>query len=128
MVRALLSAPEFAGAEPTIKRPVDYLISSIRATGALTDGGYALQEHLTKMGQLAFSWPMPDGYPDRTAAWTGSLLPRFNFALALASGGIERTRIENQRTALALLPAVPHAGAEWERVALALCAPSFQWR
>ena len=128
MVRALLTAPELASAPPTIKRPVDYLVSSIRATGALTDGGANLQGHLTKMGQLAFSWPMPDGYPDRTSAWTGSLLPRFNFALALASGGIDGTRIESHAAALALLPKIAHAGEPWERVALGLSSPEFQWR
>ena len=128
MVRALLAAPEFASAPPTIKRPIDYLVSSIRATGALTDGGPNLQNHLTKMGQLAFSWPMPDGYPDRTSAWTGSLLPRFNFALALASGGIGGTKIENHDAALALLPKIARTGEPWERVALGLSAPEFQWR
>ena len=128
MVRTLLSAPEFATAQPTIKRPIDYLVSAIRGTGALTDGGPNLQDHLTKMGQLAFSWPMPDGYPDRTSAWTGSLLPRFNFALALASGGIGGTQIENFDAAQALLPAISHSGEKWERVALALSAPEFQWR
>lgn len=128
MVRTLFSAPEFATAPPTIKRPIDYLVSAIRGTGALTDGGPNLQDHLTKMGQLAFSWPMPDGYPDRTSAWTGSLLPRFNFALALASGGIGGTRIENFDAAHALLPAISHSGEKWERVALALSAPEFQWR
>lgn len=128
MMRALFTAPEFASAPPTIKRPIDFLASSIRATGALTDGGGNLQDHLTKMGQLAFSWPMPDGYPDRTSAWTGSLLPRFNFALALASGGIGGTKIDSHDAALALLPKIAHVGETWERIALGLSAPEFQWR
>jgi hypothetical protein len=93
---------------------------------------------------------MPDGYPDKTAAWTGTMLARWNFALALATGGISGATLELER-----LP----GGSETERVqaaarlalshskitpslekaliacqnpaeaaALCLCAAEFQWR
>ena len=75
-----------------IKRPLDYLASAIRATNADTDGGKELLSHLTNMGQVAHAWPMPDGYPMRTAAWTGSMLPRWNCAVALAEGRIREHR------------------------------------
>ena len=41
---------------------------------------------LGRMGQPLFQWPTPDGFPDRAAAWSGNLLPRWQFALALAGG------------------------------------------
>ncbi|MCS6862280.1 MAG: DUF1800 domain-containing protein [Abditibacteriales bacterium] len=87
---------------PQIKRPFDFLVSALRALYADTDGGRALQQHLSAMGQPLFQWPMPDGYPQTTAAWTGSLLARWNFALALTAGEITGTQIN--------LPALAQAG------------------
>ncbi len=94
MLRPLLASAELISAPPIVKRPFDFVVSSLRATGSDTDGGQALQEHLAKMGQPLWGWPMPDGYPDRTAAWTGSLLARWNFAAALSSNGIAGTSVD----------------------------------
>ncbi|HZP84020.1 MAG TPA: DUF1800 domain-containing protein [Chthonomonadaceae bacterium] len=79
---------------PKLKRPVEMMVSALRALAADTDGGIHLQHHLAAMGQPLFQWPMPDGFPTRTSAWTGSLLPRWNFALALASNAIEGTVVD----------------------------------
>lgn len=128
MLRALFTAPEFAKAPPVVKRPFDFLISSVRVTGALCDGSEGIQYHLGQMGQSLYQWPMPDGYPSRTNAWTGSLLARWNFAVALLSGGIKGSQVELE-SAGALIPhTVAFEGKPWERIALALCAPEFQWR
>jgi len=94
MLRPLLASEELISAPPIVKRPFDFLVSSLRATGADSDGGQGLQEHLAKMGQPLWGWPMPDGYPDRTAAWTGSLLARWNFAGALCGNGIAGTAVD----------------------------------
>jgi hypothetical protein len=157
MVRPLLLSDELAAGPPLLKRPFDYAVSALRAFDADTDGGRAIQRQLADMGQPLFEWPMPDGYPDKTAAWTGSLLARWNFALALARGGIAGTSIDLARlferaggaSAEALswltLGEVPspdlaeilnsaktserNAGQAWaEPAALCLCSPAFQWR
>ena len=94
MLRPLLLSPELLHAPPILKRPFDFLVSALRAVNADTDGGPAIQKHLARMGQPLYQWPMPDGYPDKTAAWTGSLLARWNFAFALTSGGIEGTAVD----------------------------------
>lgn len=94
MLRPLLLSNELRDSPPILKRPFDYLISSLRSLNADTDGGPGVQEHLRRMGQPLYQWPMPDGYPDRTAAWTGSLLARWNFALALCSGGVNGTSLD----------------------------------
>ncbi len=94
MLRPLLLSDELRDSPPILKRPFDYMVSSLRALNADTDGGAGVQEHLRRMGQPLYQWPMPDGYPDRTAAWTGSLLARWNFALDLASGGVNGTSID----------------------------------
>jgi uncharacterized protein (DUF1800 family) len=93
MLRPLLLSEELLAAPPILKRPFDFMVSALRALSADTDGGKPLQEHLSRMGQPLYQWPMPDGYPDRTASWTGSLLARWNFALALSAGEVSGTRV-----------------------------------
>lgn len=141
---ALLAAP------PILKRPYDFVVSALRGLGAETDGGQGVQEHLAQMGQPLFQWPMPDGYPDKTGSWTGSLLARWNFAFALAFGSVKGTTIalnaENHTTTLdamldALLPGAAEATSASLRTALhtqvadpaslaalVLASPAFQWR
>jgi len=76
------------------KRPINFLTAALRQLNAETDGGPALHEYLLHMGQPYFSWPTPDGYPDRAAPWSGNLLPRWQFALALVRGEIPGTQVE----------------------------------
>ncbi len=73
------------------KRPLNYLVSALRQTGAETDGGPALQRYLQRMGQPLYDWPTPDGYPDTAAAWQGNLLPRWQFSLDLVQNRIAGT-------------------------------------
>lgn len=128
MVHTLLTAPEFEHAPPILKRPFDFTVSALRATNALTDGSKGIQDHLTRMGQPLYEWPMPDGYPEKTQAWTGSLLARWNFAIALTSGGVSATQIDKEAAAALLAPLPKLAGQPEESLALALAAPEFQWR
>jgi hypothetical protein len=86
---------------------------------------------------------MPDGYPDGTSEWTGSLLARWNFALQLASGGIGKTQGDWDKHVLlyqlglakddpqlghlkAALQTHEHNPAQMG--ALLLASPAFQWR
>ncbi len=93
MLRPLLLSDELRHGPPILKRPLDFVASSLRALNADTDGGLALQGHLSAMGQPLHEWPLPDGYPDTTHAWAGSLLARWNFAFALTGGQIQGTRV-----------------------------------
>ena len=74
---------------PKFKRPVNFIVSALRQLDIETEPGLALHEYLQKMGQAYFGWPTPDGYPDRDTPWTGNLLPRWQFALALVRGEIK---------------------------------------
>jgi uncharacterized protein (DUF1800 family) len=94
MLRPLLLSREIGDGPPILKRPFDFVVSALRAFDAGTDGGPPLQRHLKAMGQPLYEWPMPDGYPDRTAAWTGSMLARWNFALDLGLGRIGGTSVD----------------------------------
>lgn len=80
--------------QPILKRPLDMMVSSLRALAADTDGGEDLQRYLAAMGQPLYQWPMPDGFPEKSSAWTGSLLPRWNYALALTANAIPGTTVD----------------------------------
>ena len=141
MLRPLLLSDALLSGAPMIKRPLDLVASSMRAAAADSDCGPALVAHVTDMGQVAHGWPMPDGFPMRTTAWTGSLLPRWNFAVALAHGRIGGTSTGELGASPfeASLGRHPQ-GSDHEllaacdgkdlQTALALClaSPSFQWR
>jgi uncharacterized protein (DUF1800 family) len=77
--------------QPKYKRPVDFVVSALRMLEAHSNGGPELHTFLGRMGQRYFSWPTPDGYPDRADAWQGNLLPRWQFALALLQNEIPGT-------------------------------------
>lgn len=78
-------------AQPKYKRPANFVLSAMRMLNVETDGA-ALQDHLLRMGQAYFNWPMPDGYPDRSEAWQGNLMPRWQFAFELIRNEIAGTK------------------------------------
>jgi uncharacterized protein (DUF1800 family) len=82
--------------KPIVKRPLDMMTSALRCLAADTDGGEAILRRLADMGQPLYQWPMPDGFPEKSSAWTSALLPRWNFAIALATNGIPGTKVDLQ--------------------------------
>ena len=75
------------------KRPFTFVASALRATGAKTDAGLDLIDYLKRMGHAPFNYPTPDGYPDQAGPWMGTLLWRWNFAVALSQNRMKGTRI-----------------------------------
>jgi len=84
------------------KQPFRYVVSCLRATGADTHAHQPLIEYLMRMGQGLFQYPTPDGYPDRTAPWLGTLLWRWNFAFALASNKIPSAQVSLEQLTRAI--------------------------
>ena len=99
MLRTIFRSDKFLGGTPTFKRPFDFVVSSLRALDASTDGNKPVLRHLELMGQPTHLWPMPDGYPMDAEAWNGSVLGRWNFAISLCSGKISGTRVDPQALA-----------------------------
>ncbi len=141
-LRALFATEAFrASAGAKLKRPFRFVVSALRATGAVTDGGRRLQDYLLSMGHAPFQYPTPDGYPEDGAPWLGTLLWRWSFAAALAGGRIPGTAIDLERLRasfsdgglrahlLGRLPSPEEAIAadspEMD-LALALASPAFQ--
>lgn len=133
-----------------VKRPFDYVVSSLRAVDASTDAGEPILNAMAAMGQPLYLWPMPDGYPVDTSSWTGSMLARWNFAVALSQNKLRGTSTDltllrksiNDPSAAAQI--VLAAAPETEQVkkfndiqanldlpsqfALCLASPEFQWK
>ena len=94
-LRALFETEEFRTQRGNkFKRPFNYIASTLRATGADTDAGMEIINYLRRMGHAPFNFPTPDGYPEPAAPWMGTLLWRWNFALAVSENKIKGTKID----------------------------------
>ncbi|MDB6075972.1 MAG: hypothetical protein JWO89_3612 [Verrucomicrobiaceae bacterium] len=95
VLRVILNSEEFmASRGELLKRPFRFMVAALRAMAADTHvhgspfrhGAGQLTEYLARMGHGLFQYPTPDGYPDHEAPWMGTLMWRWNFAMALADG------------------------------------------
>ncbi len=96
LVKHILEAavlPAASAFRPKLKRPAEFVVSALRMLETETDCGSPTQQPLAQMGQPPFGWPTPDGPPDVAAAWSGALLPRWQFALNLSRNELPGTRI-----------------------------------
>ncbi|HVG32789.1 MAG TPA: DUF1800 domain-containing protein [Pyrinomonadaceae bacterium] len=101
-LRALFTSPEFNSPEAyraKIKTPFELAVSSIRTLGGETNGGPAIHQWISRMGEPLYGYQAPTGYPDKAENWvnTGALLERLNFGLVLASNRIPGTRVDLSR-------------------------------
>jgi len=93
-LRTLLQSEEFKSSKGCkFKRPFHYIVSCMRASGADTFAHQELIDYLNKMGQGPFQYPTPDGYPDDTRHWLGTLLWRWNFAFAVANNQLPSAKV-----------------------------------
>ena len=142
-LRALFQTEDFAAARGLkLKRPFSFVISALRATNAETDASRGIIDPLVRMGHAPFRYPTPDGYPVEARHWTGTLLWRWNFAVALSENQIWGTRIHRHElreklggdealmaTVLGRRPTTEEAQAyqaSGAGLALLLSAPAFQ--
>jgi uncharacterized protein (DUF1800 family) len=103
LLRTLLTSDEFKAAKGLkFKRPFQYIVSCLRALAADTHAHQPLIEYLQRMGQGPFQYPTPDGYPDRTAPWLGTLLWRWNFAFGAASNHLPTVTVPVDQLAQAI--------------------------
>ena len=86
VMKVILLSDEFRNA-PTqkFKRPLEFLASYLRATGADFAPRMDVISQLDEMGQRLFRWPTPTGHPDKSTYWQGGtfLLRRWNLPLVL---------------------------------------------
>ena len=91
VLKTMFNSPEFwspVAYRAKVKTPLEFVVSSIRATGADVNNALPVVQALNRMGMPLYGQQPPTGYPMKAEAWVNSsaLLNRMNFALQLGSG------------------------------------------
>lgn len=122
VLRHLFLSEAFYAAPPKLKRPLRFVISSLRSLAAdsFVEKRVVLR-YLERLGQMPCQYPTPDGYPDEAHTWLGGLLWRWRFAHDLASNRMGRTRVDIP----GLCALVRQGQAEASEAAEALVEPLF---
>ena len=133
MTKALIASPEaWAPDQAKIKRPSEWIVAALRATGLSGDitritGGMAL------LGQPLWRPPAPKGFSDDNAAWLDGLAQRLDIANTFAQrvgGNLDAEAVSD--TALGPLAsaetrrAIRSAESKPQALTFVLMAPEFQ--
>ena len=99
VLSTLFHSPEFwddGTYRAKVKTPLEFVASSLRATGAEIDDALPLTQQLNRMGMPLYGAQPPTGYSMKAETWVSSsaLLNRMNFALALTSGKVRGVKID----------------------------------
>ncbi len=73
-----------------LRRPLDFFVGALRATGTESPEFWRTEEMLQALAQVPYRWQPPNGYPDVAGAWmsSGGLLARWNVAMQLTHGAL----------------------------------------
>jgi uncharacterized protein (DUF1800 family) len=127
-----LSAPPAYRAK--VKSPLEYVASALRATNASVRSPRAFAGTIAAMGEPLYQSQPPTGYADRAGAWinAGTLVSRLNFALALATNGMNAASVDAARGEEDLKRLLPDIRTDEPsaaiRTAVLLGSPAFQRR
>jgi uncharacterized protein (DUF1800 family) len=104
VLRAIINAPEFVAPEAyraKVKKPLEFVASALRASGAETQITPQLLRYVGRMGEPLFLAQPPTGYPDAGTSWVSPdmLLTRMNFASDLVSNRIPGSRVSHEQVA-----------------------------
>jgi uncharacterized protein (DUF1800 family) len=108
-LRAIVESPEFFSPEAVrakVKKPLEFVASSLRSVGAETNASPALLRYLVRMGEPLFLAQPPTGFPDVGSTWVSPdmLLTRINFVADLSNNRIPGTKATvDKETALAMV-------------------------
>jgi uncharacterized protein (DUF1800 family) len=96
---AMVNSPEFFTAETyrmKLKTPQEFVISAVRAAGALVDSTAGMQAAIADLGMPVYGMLTPNGYSMKADAWnsTTQLVSRMNFAMALATNRVAGLKVD----------------------------------
>jgi len=147
VLRMIMGSQEFFSREAyqaKVKKPLEFVASALRATGAETQITHQLLRYLGRMGEPLFLAQPPTGFPDVGSSWISPdmLLTRVNFATDLMDNRIPGIRVRPDGISDldpfirmvapdSLSPATRDALAQTEgaqAIALLMAAPEFQRR
>ena len=79
-----------------VKTPLEFVASTVRATGAEVEDALPLTRQLNNMGMPLYGAQPPTGYSMKAETWVSSsaLLNRMNFALAMTGGKIKGVKVD----------------------------------
>jgi hypothetical protein len=97
VLRTMFDSPEFWATDAyraKVKTPEEFVISAVRASGAVVNNPQALVQSLEKLGQPIYGMQTPNGYSWKQDEWvsTGALVSRMNFALILSDDRLPGVR------------------------------------
>jgi hypothetical protein len=86
----MFHSPEFWSRDADrakLKTPLEFVVSSLRATDADVENASAVAASLDRLGMPLYGVQQPNGYSLKADSWLGAeaLLARMNFALALTA-------------------------------------------
>ena len=104
VLTTMFHSPEFWSRDAyraKLKTPLEFVISSLRATDAKIENAAALSSALDRLGMPLFGVQQPNGYSLKADPWLGAeaLLARMNFALALTANRIPGVTVEIAQSA-----------------------------
>jgi uncharacterized protein (DUF1800 family) len=102
VLRTLFKSPEFWSVKAyraKVKTPLEFVVSSLRATGTDLSNPAPLLATLAKMGMPVYQMVPPTGYSMTASTWMNSeaLIDRMNYALALSNGQVGGTNFDAGR-------------------------------
>ena len=113
VLTTMLKSPEFwseSAYRAKVKTPLEFVVSSVRATGADVSDALPLARQLNQLGMPLYGMQPPTGYSMKEEAWVNSsaLLGRMNFSVALMAGKIRGAQVNATR----LVPTDSSAGTD----------------
>ena len=102
VLRTMYQSPEFWSRQSyraKVKTPLEFVASTIRATGAEVTNAQPLVQTLNQMGMPLYGAQPPTGYSMKAETWVNSsaLLNRMNFALRFTSGRMPGVQFAPER-------------------------------
>jgi uncharacterized protein (DUF1800 family) len=113
VLRTMFDSKEFwspAVYRAKVKTPLEFVASTIRATGSEVNNAQPLVQAVARMGMPLYQMQPPTGYSTMGSTWMNSdaLLDRLNFALTLSNGKVGGTKFDASRVlALGVLTSGP---------------------
>jgi uncharacterized protein (DUF1800 family) len=100
VLRTLFKSREFWSGDAyraKVKTPLEFVVSTVRATGADVTNSAPLAQTLNRMGMPPYGKDAPTGYKTDADTWLSSdaLLDRMNFALAYANGKVNGVKFDS---------------------------------
>jgi uncharacterized protein (DUF1800 family) len=136
VAKALVTAPEaWAAARGKLKRPTEWIVAALRATGAKPDDVRPLMQAQNLLGEPLWRPPAPNGFSDDEGSWLDGLSQRLDVANQFArrvAAGADPTAVFDETLApiasAETRQTIMRAESRPQALALLLMAPEFQRR